>query len=94
MEVIGETDSSLAEGVFPSDGVINLALLRFKSDEAAQGTRRDDPRVGHRHRKVTQVSHRSLPFSAGLTADCSIRNRYCQPSTGGIENDRLYAATT
>ena len=41
MEVVGETDSSLAEGVFLSDGVINLALLHFKSDEAAQGTGRD-----------------------------------------------------
>ncbi len=41
MDVVGETDSSLAEGVFLSDGVINLALLHFKSDEAAQGTGRD-----------------------------------------------------
>jgi methylmalonyl-CoA/ethylmalonyl-CoA epimerase len=40
-EVVGETDSSLAEGVFLTDGVINLALLNFKSDEAAQGTGRD-----------------------------------------------------
>src|SRR5207249_9127971 len=30
MEVVGEADSSLAEGVFLSDGVINLALLHFK----------------------------------------------------------------
>src|SRR6266851_6481650 len=41
MEVVGETDSSLAEGAFLSDGVINLALLYFKSDEAAQGAGRD-----------------------------------------------------
>jgi hypothetical protein len=37
MEVVGETDSNLAEGVFLADGAINLALLQFKSDEAAQG---------------------------------------------------------
>ena len=37
MEVVGEADSSLAEGVFLSDGVINLALLHFKTDEAAPG---------------------------------------------------------
>lgn len=37
LEVVGETDSSLAEGVFLSDGVINVALLHFKSEEAAQG---------------------------------------------------------
>src|ERR1700746_3731045 len=47
MEVVGETDSSLAEGVFLSDGVINLALLHFKSDEAAQGTGRDHVGLHH-----------------------------------------------
>jgi catechol 2,3-dioxygenase-like lactoylglutathione lyase family enzyme len=41
MEVVGETDSDIAEGVFLSDGVINLALLAFKSDEMAQGTGKD-----------------------------------------------------
>src|SRR5437867_11728305 len=47
MEVVGETDSSLAEGVFLSDGVINLALLHFKSDEAAQGTGRGHVGLHH-----------------------------------------------
>ena len=47
MEVVGETDSSLAEGVFLSDGVINLALLHFKSDEAAQGTGRHHVGLHH-----------------------------------------------
>jgi catechol 2,3-dioxygenase-like lactoylglutathione lyase family enzyme len=37
LEVAGETDSSLAEGVYLSDGVINLALLAFKSEVASQG---------------------------------------------------------
>ncbi|VVD65290.1 glyoxalase [Pandoraea morbifera] len=32
---VGETDSSLARGVYLSDGVINLALLNYKNDEAA-----------------------------------------------------------
>jgi catechol 2,3-dioxygenase-like lactoylglutathione lyase family enzyme len=36
-ELVGETDSSLAEGVFLSDGVIGIALLNYKSDAAAQG---------------------------------------------------------
>src|SRR5581483_8142002 len=36
MELVGETDSDLAQGVFLSDGVINLALLKFKTDEMAQ----------------------------------------------------------
>jgi catechol 2,3-dioxygenase-like lactoylglutathione lyase family enzyme len=41
LEELGETDSNLAEGVFLTDGVINLALLKFKSDVAAQGTGKD-----------------------------------------------------
>jgi catechol 2,3-dioxygenase-like lactoylglutathione lyase family enzyme len=32
---VGETDSTLARGVYLSDGVINLALLNYKTDEAA-----------------------------------------------------------
>jgi catechol 2,3-dioxygenase-like lactoylglutathione lyase family enzyme len=40
-EVVGETDSSLAEGVFLSDGLVNLALLAYKSDAASQGTGKD-----------------------------------------------------
>jgi methylmalonyl-CoA/ethylmalonyl-CoA epimerase len=41
LEELGETDGKLAEGVFLTDGVVNLALLRFKDDEAAQGTGKD-----------------------------------------------------
>ena len=37
MERIGERESSLAKGVFLSDGVITMALLNFKTDE--QGPR-------------------------------------------------------
>jgi catechol 2,3-dioxygenase-like lactoylglutathione lyase family enzyme len=37
MTQVGETDSRLAEGVFLTDGVINLALLKFKDEKAAQG---------------------------------------------------------
>lgn len=32
LEELGETDSKLAEGVFLTDGVVNLALLKFKDD--------------------------------------------------------------
>ena len=41
LAVVGETDSSLAEGVFLSDGIVNLALLDFKTEDAAQGRGRD-----------------------------------------------------
>ncbi len=35
MKRLGETDSSLARGVYLSDGVITLALLNFKDDHHA-----------------------------------------------------------
>ena len=38
---VTELDGPLAEGVFLTDGVVNLAILHFKSDEAAQGTGKD-----------------------------------------------------
>src|ERR1700721_1058111 len=41
LEELGETDAKLAEGVFLTDGVVNLALLKFKDDHAAQGTGKD-----------------------------------------------------
>lgn len=41
LEILGETDGKLAEGVFLTDGVVNLALLKFKDDWAAQGTGKD-----------------------------------------------------
>ena len=41
LEELGETDGKLAEGVFLTDGVVNLALLKFKDDTAAQGTGKD-----------------------------------------------------
>ena len=48
LEKVGETDSTLARGVFLSDGVINLALLNYKSDEAA-GEDRGKDYVGLHH---------------------------------------------
>jgi len=41
MEFVARTDSDIAKGVFLTDGVINLALLNFKSDEMAQGFTKD-----------------------------------------------------
>jgi len=34
---VAELDGPLAEGVFLTDGVVNLAILHFKDEEAAQG---------------------------------------------------------
>ncbi|WP_428486663.1 VOC family protein [Rhodopila sp.] len=41
LEEVTELDGELAEGVFLTDGVVNLAILHFKSDEASQGTGTD-----------------------------------------------------
>ncbi len=41
LEEVSEIDGELAEGVFLTDGVVNLAILHFKSDEASQGTGKD-----------------------------------------------------
>lgn len=41
MEFVARTDSDIAQGCFVTDGVINLALLKFKSDEMAQGFKKD-----------------------------------------------------
>jgi methylmalonyl-CoA/ethylmalonyl-CoA epimerase len=35
MERIGTTDAGISSGIYLSDGTINLAILHFKSDEAA-----------------------------------------------------------
>ena len=44
---VGQTDWSGAEGVYLSDGVINIALLRYKTEEMA----------GHRGRGFVGVHH-------------------------------------
>jgi catechol 2,3-dioxygenase-like lactoylglutathione lyase family enzyme len=35
LQRVGKTDSALAEGIYLSDGVINIALLSYKSDGGA-----------------------------------------------------------
>ena len=47
MKRVGTTNSPLATGVYLSDGVVNMALLKFKSDEAAQGKGKDYVGVHH-----------------------------------------------
>ncbi|MBS0417855.1 MAG: VOC family protein [Proteobacteria bacterium] len=45
---VGSTNSPLATGVYLSDGVINIALLKYKTDEAA-GKERGKSYVGVHH---------------------------------------------
>ncbi len=37
MKEVGRTDSHLAKGVFLSDGVMNVAILNFKTDQLGKG---------------------------------------------------------
>jgi len=48
MQKVGETDSPLASGVYLSDGVVNMALLKYKTDEMA-GEDRGKDFVGLHH---------------------------------------------
>lgn len=48
MEIVGETESPLASGVYLSDGTVCLALLNYKTDEAA-GLERGKDYVGVHH---------------------------------------------
>lgn len=44
MKRVGETDSALAQGVYVSDGVITVALLKYKTDEWAGYVKGEDER--------------------------------------------------
>ncbi|GAA4337386.1 hypothetical protein GCM10023144_33050 [Pigmentiphaga soli] len=46
MEIVGETDSPLAKGLYLSDGTISLALLKYKADEWA-GMDKDATCINH-----------------------------------------------
>lgn len=48
MERVGDTESPIASGVYLSDGTVCLALLNYKTDEAA-GTERGKDYVGVHH---------------------------------------------
>src|SRR5712692_7613617 len=37
MQEVGRVDSRLAEGIYLSDGTINLAILNFKTDQLGRG---------------------------------------------------------
>ena len=47
LKEVMELDGPLAEGLFLTDGVVNLAILHFKSDEASQGTGKDFVGIHH-----------------------------------------------
>lgn len=46
MKRVGETKSSLADGVYLTDGVITMAILKYKSDKVA-GHKKEESRVNH-----------------------------------------------
>jgi methylmalonyl-CoA/ethylmalonyl-CoA epimerase len=47
MQVVGEANSATATGVYLSDGTISLALLRYRTDEAAGERGKDYVGVHH-----------------------------------------------
>jgi catechol 2,3-dioxygenase-like lactoylglutathione lyase family enzyme len=47
LKKVGETDWANASGVYLSDGVLNLALLKYKTEEAAGSRGRDFVGVHH-----------------------------------------------
>lgn len=47
LKKVGQTDHSLASGVYLTDGTINLALLHYKTDEAAGSRGRDFTGLHH-----------------------------------------------
>jgi methylmalonyl-CoA/ethylmalonyl-CoA epimerase len=46
MQIVGETDSPLASGLYLSDGTVSLALLKYKADEWA-GMNKDAVCINH-----------------------------------------------
>jgi methylmalonyl-CoA/ethylmalonyl-CoA epimerase len=46
MEIVGETDSPLASGIYLTDGTVSLALLNYKADEWA-GMNKDAVCINH-----------------------------------------------
>jgi len=48
MQIVGETSSPLADGIYLSDGTVCLALLKYKTDAAA-GEERGKDYVGVHH---------------------------------------------
>ena len=55
MERIGTTDTDLAKGVYLSDGVVCLAMLKFKTDKWAGKS--DDAAGKHRSTEFVGVHH-------------------------------------
>ena len=47
MQRVGRTDSSIASGIYLSDGVINMAILKYKSEKAAGPQGLDSVGVHH-----------------------------------------------
>ena len=68
MKKVGETDSSLARGVYLSDGVVNVALLNYKTDELA-GLDRGKDYVGLHHIGFwvddAKQTHKSIEAAGG-----------------------------
>ena len=64
---VGETDWENAKGVYLTDGVVNLALLRYKTEAAAGRASRDFVGVHHFRLRVDDVeaSRKAIEAAGG-----------------------------
>jgi len=65
MVEVGRTDSVLADGIYLSDGDLNMAILKFKTDQAADRGDGMGPVMGLHHFGF-------LPYRGRRTAACLI----------------------
>ncbi len=78
-EEVGRGDSRLAQGVYLSDGTLNLAILKFKSDQIGKGL--DYVGVHHFGVLVDDVDAWTEKLES-LGAECFVR----RPEAGGSAN--------
>src|SRR5205807_5242157 len=72
LKKVGETDWENARGVYLSDGVVNLALLHYKTEEAAGARGRDSVGVHHFGFLVDDVAAtRSEEHTSELQSPCN-----------------------
>lgn len=82
MQEVGRTDSPYAVGIYLSDGDLNLAVLRFKTDEAADRHDGMGPVLGLHH------------FGFWVEEIDETRRRLAEAGAGHRENRAAHATTT
>ena len=90
LQEVMELDGPLAEGVFLTDGVVNLAILHFKSDEASQGTGVDYVGIHHIGFQVDDVVAKEAELKAAGVKPVPITHReMSEQIAGGPPSDSV-----